>query len=301
MSNQIGYASKYTGELDKMIVQASKTGFLTDNVFKAKFVGSRTVLIPELNMDGLGNYNRAYNDGNGGYSKGDTNLTYKSYELEHERSKQLFLDAQDADESGVPDLVGKMVGEFTRTKVIPEMDAHNISAMFGVASDANHVTDFVEADAVAQLLAAINNAEAAMGYDGSTSLVAMVDPVLYNILQTSTELQRHIVISDFKQGEINVKVKNLNGCAIIPVEAARMKSNYTFNDNGFAPDGNAKDVRAIVLPKDSASFIKKVDKVNVIHPDKVEDYDAYKINFRTYYDLIVKESRKGTIFAIATA
>ena len=55
----------------------------------------------------------------------------------------------------------------------------------------------------------------------------------------------------------------------------------------------------MTLPKDSASFVKKVDKINVLNPNQVEDYDAYKINFRMYYDLIVKNSRKGTIFALA--
>ena len=115
---------------------------------------------------------------------------------------------------------------------------------------------------------------------------------------TSNELQRFITVSDFKQGEINLKVKNLNGCSIIPVSASRMKSDYNFSDKGFTAADGAQDVRAIVLPKDSASFVKKVDKVDVLNPSQVEDYDAYKINFRMYYDLIVKNSRKKTIFAM---
>ena len=294
MANSISYASKYTGELDKMIVQSSKTGFLADNVFKAKFMGSRTVYLPELELDGLGNYSRTE-----GYSKGDTTLKYTPYTLQQERSKQLFIDAQDADESGIPDLVGNTVGEFTRTKVVPEMDAYNISALYAIANANGGVIAYDNAKAVAQLLEAINKAEEAMEYDGSTSLVAMVSPTLYNLLQTSAELQRFITASEFKQGEINVKVKNLNGCTIIPVAASRMKSAFDFSDNGFAPANEAKAVHALVLPKDSASFVKKVDKIDVISPKDVEDYDAYKINYRAYYDLIVKSSRKKTIFAIA--
>lgn len=294
MANSISYASKYTGELDKMIVQSAKTGFLADNVFKAKFMGSRTVYLPELELDGLGNYSRTE-----GYSKGDTTLKYTPYTLQQERSKQLFIDAQDADESGIPDLVGNTVGEFTRTKVVPEMDAYNISALYATANANGGVIAYDNAKAVAQLLEAINKAEEAMEYDGSTSLVAMVSPTLYNLLQTSAELQRFITASEFKQGEINVKVKNLNGCTIIPVAASRMKSAFNFSDSGFAPADGAKAVHALVLPKDSASFVKKVDKIDVIVPKDVEDYDAYKINYRTYYDLIVKSSRKKTIFAIA--
>lgn len=302
MANSIAGASKYVGELDKMIVQVSKTGFLADNVFKAKFVGAKTVQLPKVTMIGMGNYSRT-----GGYPKGDTTLAYQDYTLSMERGRQLFLDAQDADESGVADLAGKLAGEYIRTHAVPECDAYNISKLYGVANTKTHVTAFAEASAVKDLLAAINNAEAAMGYDGATSLVALVDPVMYALLQTSSELQRYITISDFKQGEVNVKVKMLNGCAIIPVSADRMKSEFTFDagstssKGGFTPASGAKEVRALVLPKDSASFVKKVDKFDIINPSDVEDYDAYKINFRMYYDLIVKESRKGTIFAIATA
>ena len=294
MANNIAFAEKYTGELDKMIVQTAKTGFLADNAFKAKFSGSKTVYLPEISMSGLGNYSRT-----DGYPKGDTTLVYTPYNLSQERATQLFMDAQDADESGIPDLVGKMVGEFTRTQAVPEIDAYNLSALYKVAEGKSNVKTYSADTAVKSLLELINGAEAAMEYDGSTSLVAMVDPTLYNLLMTTTELQRFIIPSDFKQGGIDLKVKNLNGCSIIPVAASRMKSEYNFNTDGFAPTDGAKEVRAIVLPKDSASFVKKVDKINVLNPNQVEDYDAYKINFRMYYDLIVKNSRKGTIFALA--
>ena len=290
-----GYASKYTGEIDKLIVQTAKTGFLADNAFKAKFVGSKTVYLPEISMEGMGTYSRT-----GGYPKSDTTLTYTPYTLSQERGAQLFIDAQDADESGVPDLVGKMVGEFTRTQAVPEIDAYILSALYktAAASADTNIVAYAAETAVKGLLQLINNAEAAMEYDGGTSLVAMVDPTLYNLLMTSNELQRFITVSDFKQGEINLKVKNLNGCSIIPVSASRMKSDYNFSDKGFTAADGAQDVRAIVLPKDSASFVKKVDKVDVLNPSQVEDYDAYKINFRMYYDLIVKNSRKKTIFAM---
>ncbi len=292
MPNSIAYASKYAPELDKMIIQESKTGFLADGKFTAKFTGARTVLLPQLNFDGLGDYNRET-----GYSKGATNLTHQSYELSMERSKQLVLDAQDADESGVPSLAGKMVGEYTRLKVNPEIDAYVLSKLYGVANTKNHVDTFVAANAVELMLASINKAEAENGYTNE-QLIAFVDPVMYAALMTSDKLQRSITVSDFKQGEVNLKVKNLNGCAIIPVAADRMKTAFTFGDNGHTATEGAKTVNAIVMPKSAASLVKKVDKVDVYDPSEVQDMDAYKINFRLYYDCFVTESKKNLIFAI---
>ncbi len=295
MANSISYASKYAPELDKMITQEAKTGFLADNAFKARFVGAKTVYLPEITLSGLGNYNRTGEDA--GYSKGDVGLTHTPYTLSHERSKQLILDAQDADESGVPELAGKLVGEYTRLHVNPEIDAHNISALFKVAEENSNKVTYSADTAVKSLLECINGVEAANGYNNE-SLVAMVDPTLYNLLMTSNELQRFIAVSDFKQGEVNFKVKNINGCAIIPVAADRMRGEYTFGENGFTPVTDAANVRAVVMPKGAASFVKKVDKVDMYSPSEVQDLDAYKINFRLYYDLIVKTSQKNTIFAI---
>lgn len=299
MANSISYASKYAPELDKMIVQVAKTGIFADNAMKAKFSGAKDVYIPELSMVGLGNYDRV-----NGYAKGDATLTHTKYTLSQERSRQLFIDAQDADESGVPDLAGQMVGEYTRTQVVPEIDAYAISKIFGEAK-AENVKTFAQATAVADMLASINGAEAATGYDGGASLIAFVDPTMYALLMNSPELTRSITINEFKKGEVNVKVRNLNGCDIIPVAANRMKSAFTFNAGssasagGFTPTGGAKNINALVLPRDSASLVKKVDKVDMYAPSDVIDRDGYVINFRLYYDLFVKNSRKGTIFAIA--
>lgn len=292
MANNISFASKYSGDIDKIIAQGAKTGFLADNTFKAKFSGASTVYLPEVSMDGLGDYSRTV-----GYSKGDTSLTYTPYTLNMERSKQLFLDAQDADESGVADLAGKLVGEYTRTKVIPETDAYNISALAKIAAQESNSAALTMGKEIAGLLELINNAEEACAYE-SSNLIALVDRVIYGALQTSTELSRYITVNNFSQGGIDLKVKNLNGVNIIPVDKSRMFDEFNFGDKGFAPTETAKAVHALVLPKDSASFVKKVDKCDVYDPSQVQDYDAYKINFRLYYDLIVKTSRKGTIFAL---
>ena len=44
---------------------------------------------------------------------------------------------------------------------------------------------------------------------------------------TTTELTRQLLVSDFKKGEINTKVKMLNDVPIIPVSDDRMKTAFT--------------------------------------------------------------------------
>lgn len=293
MANIFEHASKYANELDKMIVQESKTGFLADGKFKAKFTGARTVNMPQIDFDGLGDYDRET-----GYSKGGTNFNYTAYTLGQERSKQLVIDAQDADESGMSSLAGKIVGEYTRTKVNPEIDAYVLSKLYGIANEKGNVTEFNSEKSATTMLDAINNAEAASGYTNE-QMVAFVDPVMYAALMTSNELQHSITVSDFEQGSADLKVKCLNGCAIIPVAADRMRTEYDYNDVGFSAAEDSKSIKAIIMPKSAASLVKKVDKVDIYTPDMVQDMDAYKINFRLYYDCFVTQNKKGLIFAIS--
>lgn len=293
MGNVFEYANKYAKELDKMIVQESKTGFMADGKFKARFTGARTVNMPQIDFDGLGDYDREK-----GYSKGGTNFNYTAYTLTKERSKQLVIDAQDADESGMSSLAGKVVGEYTRTKVNPEIDAYVISKLYNIANSKGNVAEFDAATSVETMLENINKAEAADGYTNE-EMIAFVDPVMYAAIMTSEKLQRSITVSEFEQGEANFKVKKLNGCAIIPVAADRMRTEYDFNDTGFKASAGAGYVRAVIMPKSAASLVKKVDKVDIYTPDMVQDMDAYKINFRLYYDCFVTENKKNLIFAIS--
>ncbi len=293
MANVIASANKYANELDKMIVQESKTGFMADGKFKARFTGAKIVSMPQIDFDGLGNYDRE-----NGYSKGGINFKYTDYTLSKERSKQLVIDAQDADETGISSLAGKVVGEYTRTKVNPEIDAHVISTLYSIASENDNVEAFDNTAVVEGMLECINKAEAASGYTNE-QMVAFVDPVMYAALMTSDKLQHSITVSDFEQGAVNLKVKMLNGCAIIPVAADRMRTAYDFNDTGFAASDDAGYIKAIVMPKNAASLVKKVDKVDIYTPDMVQDMDAYKINFRLYYDCFVTDNKKGLIFAIS--
>ena len=56
--NTIENAKRYSEELDKMFAQKSATGFFADNALTTKFVGAKTVIIPDINFQGLADYDR---------------------------------------------------------------------------------------------------------------------------------------------------------------------------------------------------------------------------------------------------
>lgn len=290
---------KMTDELDKAVVQKPVTGFLADNNLRGKFVGAKTVMIPEMNISGLGDYDR-----DTGFVSGTVSVSAKPFTLTMDRGRSFQLDREDYDESGIANLAGQIMGEFVRTQVVPELDAYVLSKLAGVAAnETNTITGTPETDAFAMLSEAIAKVQNAVGYD--EELVAFVDGAMLNALQNSEEVSRHLVMNDFAKGELHTKVNSLNGVAILPVPDSRMKTAYTFFDGvtsgqengGFEPAESASSIGLLVMPRRAASLIKKTEQVRCFDPAHNQKADAWKLDYRLYYDVVLKDSMKNGIYA----
>lgn len=300
MSNvftSMDYNVALTDKLDKAVVQRAQTGFFADNALRARFIGKKTVAIPELGLQGLGDYDRET-----GFVNGTVSVDATPFTLQMDRGRSFQIDREDADESGIADLAGQVVGEFVRTKVIPEVDAYVLSKLAGAAMLGNQtVTGTPASEAFKMLKKAVAKAQDAVGYD--EELVAFVDGAFYEALQSTPELNRHLVMNDFKKGELHTQVASLDGVAILPVQSNRMKTAYTFNDGetggqeagGFAPTGTAKSIGLLVVPRRAASLIKKTAETRTYDPKQNQKADAWKLDYRIYYDVVIKNSMKQGI------
>ena len=290
---------KMTDELDKAVVQKPVTGFMADNNLRGKFVGTKTVMIPEMNISGLGDYDR-----DTGFVSGTVSVSAKPFTLSMDRGRSFQLDREDNDESGIADLAGQIMGEFVRTQVVPEVDAYVLSKLAGYAAGTGQLIEHDPSeDAYAVLTEAIADAQNAIGYD--EELVAFVDGKMLTSLQNSPDISRHLVMDDFKKGELHTQVTSLNGVAILPVPNSRMKTAYDFYDGttdgqeagGFTPADDAQSIGLLLVPRRAASLIKKTEQVRCFDPAHNLKADAWKLDYRLYYDVVVKDSLKNGIFA----
>lgn len=94
--NTLEFQTKLTGELDKKLVQEAQTSFFADTALRSKFVGARTVLIPDVDMQGLGNYDR-----DDGFVTGALTVSSESYTMAMDRGRSFQLDREDNDETGI--------------------------------------------------------------------------------------------------------------------------------------------------------------------------------------------------------
>ena len=291
--NSLENAIRYSEELDKMFAQKSATGFFADNALATRFVGAKTVIIPDINFQGLADYDR-----DTGFTRGAITVSNTSYTMAMDRARSLQIDREDMDETGIASLAGKILGEYVRTKVVPECDAYVLSKLAGLAATRANTVDGDVTKPFESLTLLINEVRAKVGFD--EELVAFLDSRIYAQLMNSNEISRMITVSDFRQGDINLRVQSLNGVAIIPVVSERMKTAYTFNNSaagGFTPAANAKSVYMLVYPKSGAHLVKKTEQMRIFTPEQNVDADAYKFDYRIYYDVFVSKSGLDAVWA----
>ncbi len=89
------------------------------------------IIVPKLDMDGLGDYDR-----NSGYLDGDVTLTNETVKFNYERGRKLKTDAIDNEETGGV-IMANLSSEFLRTKVAPEVDA----VRYATYSSLENITD----------------------------------------------------------------------------------------------------------------------------------------------------------------
>ncbi len=291
--NSIENAAKYANELDRMFAQKSATGFFADNALSTKFVGAKTVIIPDVNFQGLADYDR-----DTGFTRGAITVSNTPYTMSMDRARSLQIDREDMTETGVANLAGKILGEYVRTKVVPECDAYVLSKLGGLAVSRCNTLDGNKSKPMETLIKLINEVQSVVGYD--EELVAFVNGYTYASMMSSTDVSKTINVTDFKQGDVNLKVKTLNGVAIIPVVSERMKTAYEFNSTGvggFIPADKAREIYMMVLPKRGAHLVKKTENMRIFTPEQNLDADAYKFDYRIYYDVFVNKSGVDAIWA----
>lgn len=299
--NSIAYAEKFASELDKVYVQKAVTGFLADNVLKAQFVGAKTVKIPNIDFVGLVDYDR-----DNGFNRAAVTVANEAFTMAMDRARSIQIDREDMDETGIANLAGQIMGEYVRDHVVPESDAYVLSKLAGIAKTKGHTVTWNAATPYKVFTEMVRAIKDAAGYD--EEIVAFVDSAAMAAIDNSAEFSRSITVSDFKQGGVDIKVESINGVALIPVSSARMKSAYNFvktasgpTVGGFSPDDAAKDIHMLVLPKKAASLVKKTEKMRIWTPEQNLDADAYKFDYRVYYDVFVKKSKIDTIYASFSA
>ncbi len=295
MANVLEYAKIFMQELDKQVVAQATSGWMEANAGLVKYNGGNEVKIPVIDMDALGDYDRA-----NGFVDGSVNLTYETKIMTQDRGRTFMLDRMDVDETNFVATAANVMGEFQRVHVIPEIDAYRYSSIATQAIEKGSAVGGYtpsESDILKKLKEDIY---AIYDVAGEIPLVITMNMQVTAILENSTELSKMLSVIDFTQGDvIKTTVRAIDNNPIIKVPSLRMKTKYVFYDGkttgqekgGFAPDVDAKNINWIICPRTAPIAVSKTDNIRIFTPEQNQKADAWKIDYRKYHDLWIKDNQ----------
>jgi len=289
-----GYAKIFMQELDKQVVAQATSGWMEANAGLVKYNGGNEVKIPVIDMDALGNYDRA-----NGFVDGSVNLTYETKTMTQDRGRTFMLDRMDVDETNFVATAANVMGEFQRTKVIPEIDAYRYSSIASQAIEKGAAVGGYTPAAASIFEKLREDIYAIYDVAGEIPLVITMSMTVAAILENSTALSRMLSVIDFTQGDIKTTVRAIDNNPIIKVPSLRMKTKYEFYDGkstgqttgGFVAHTEAKNINWIICPITAPIAVSKTDNIRIFTPEQNQKADAWKIDYRKYHDLWIKDDQ----------
>lgn len=288
MPNTFALIKKYVDKLDAVYAKASCTADLEADPALIR-MGNNTheILIPKMDMDGLGDYSRT-----DGYVSGSANLEWQTKTFDYDRGRKFSVDAMDNEETASL-AFGKLAGEFVRTRVAPETDAYRFAKYTSLAGTVKS-EDITLVD---EFCAAVNYAntqldEAEVPEEGRLLYVC---PTLHNGVKELDTYKSKAMFADFSK---IVRVPQRRFYSAVDLLSGRTDDELA---GGFRiADGGKKINFMIIHPQTVIQFTKhRVNKT--ITPEANQSADAWMHFFRTYGLTEVYDEKKMGIYSSISA
>lgn len=182
--------------LDKVYKATSTTSdFDIDSALVKAGANANEIIVPKLEMDGLGDYDR-----NSGYLDGDVTLTKETVKFNYERGRKLKTDTIDNEETGGV-IMANMSSEFLRTKVVPEVDAVRYATYSSLENITDVAPDGIEYKTGEEVLTALQNVMTQLDNDEvpEEGRYLRIDPTLFSMAEFVSRTTNNDILKKFTQ------------------------------------------------------------------------------------------------------
>lgn len=301
MSQTITKAVKYTQMLDRILQQGPLTNDLNINTdLLGELTGAGQIKIAKTSMDGLADHVRG-----AGFVKGDISLLWETVSLKYDRSRKFNVDAMDDEESlGV--VTASLMGEFVRTKVVPEVDATRFATLADNAPEDGTAQATTYETASAAYDAVLAAEEFIQDY-GS----ALQDCVFYCAPYVKTLLRKAAQDNfQLRPGEgPDTNFMTFDEMKLVTVPKTRFYTAIELYDGttpgetegGYVKASAGADINFMIVNPESAEAITKHNPLRYFAPEVNQSDDAHLWEYRLYHDLFVYEQKVNGIYLSAKA
>ena len=282
MPNNIEKFKKYVPLLDEVYKQTALTSVLdSDSELAQAGANANEIIIPKIDMDGLGAYDR-----NSGYTNGDATLTNETVRFNYERGRMLSIDSMDNEETaGLA--YGKLAGEFIRTKVAPEGDAFRFakySEKAGTKKEEALANGKAVVDALRTAVTAMDEAE--VSYENrflfiTPTLKGMIDDL--DTTKSREVLAKFAGIVEVPQTRFYTAIDLLSG-------------KDSENKGGYKKSENGKELNFLIVEKSAILQYNKHIAPKVVSPEQNQNADAWKFGYRKYGLADVYENKTAGVY-----
>lgn len=294
MANSITKFKKYVPLLDEVYKQAALTSVLdSDETLVQAGANANEIIIPKLDMDALGDYDR-----NSGYTNGDVTLTNETAKFNYERGRMFSIDSMDDEETaGVA--YGKLASEFIRTKVAPEGDAFRFATYAGV-SGISKISAGATLSTGADVISALRTATNKMDEDEVTyeKRYLFITPTLKGLIDDLDTTKSKEVLSRFEQVILVPQTRFYTAIDMLDGKTSgETKGGYKRHAKGSdSGDTNGADINFMIIQKDAVMQYNKHIAPKVITPEQNQTADAWKFGYRKYGLADVYENKVAGIY-----
>lgn len=294
MANNITKFKKYVPLLDEVYKQAALTSVLdSDSSLAQEGANANEIIIPKIDMDALGDYDR-----NSGYTNGDVTLTNETVKFNYERGRMFSVDAMDNEETaGIA--YGKLASEFIRTKVAPEGDAFRFATYAGV-SGISKVATPATLSTGADVINALRTATNKMDEDEVTyeRRYLFITPTLKGLIDDLDTTKSKEVLSRFEQVILVPQTRFYTAIDMLDGKSTNeTKGGYKRHAKGSETgDTNGADINFMIIQKDAVMQYNKHIAPKVVTPEQNQTADAWKFGYRKYGLADVYENKVAGIY-----
>ncbi|MGL4571851.1 MAG: hypothetical protein ACRCVJ_12390 [Clostridium sp.] len=268
--NTIELAKKYVPLLDEVYKKVSLSGVLdSDPTLAKEGANANEIIIPQIDMDGLADYDRS-----NGYVNGNVSLKWVTKQFNFERGRMFTIDSMD-DEETAGLAYGRLAGEFIRTKVVPEIDAFRFATYAGATGATVIEANLTTGEEVVKALRAAST-EMDENEVTAESRHLFITPTLKGVIddmdttKSKEVLKKFASVTEVPQTRFYTGIEQLDG---------KSEGEKT---GGYRKAALAKDLNFLIVEKSAAIQFPKHVVPKIITPELNQDADAWKYGYRNY-------------------
>lgn len=294
MANDLGdVVERITNQLDKIVTEGVLTSDLNMNGdLLGQFTGVGKIKVPKIDMDGLADYNRQT-----GYSAGSVDLDWEERTLRYDRGRGFDIDIMDDDEHMYL-VSANLMAEFTRTRVIPEVDATRFQELYANAGKTVEST-FEDGEG---LVNAVLDAETDFEDAGNN-----LSGAIFYCTSAIKNVIRSVMPYRMGMGEApNMRFETFDDMRIKVIPSNRFYTKIDLTSDtatskgarsaGYKKAEDGKNIDFMIVDPSCAQAITKHETLRYFSPEVYQKLNAHHWDYRLFHDLIVLDYRKAGIY-----